>query len=394
MSATPDASNRFPSPPDARLDTGWGTRVSEPPRRFAFAIQTPKDPQSAVYIGYRSLAAALEELGHSITIVAPSDFPVVARFSGRWTPLVYPIALASWLWAHRGQFDLVIFHSYSGWLATALTRGRPPALVMFHGVEPLYHHELRAETARSGGRLSIRYRVLQEVLMPVFLTIACRTASGVACLNRREAEYLKSRGWISRGNGHVFAHGVPPEFFLSARAARPIQTLLFVGQWLPMKGVRYLVDAAIALLGRDASLRLVCAGTLTGADAARAAFPIELRDRIRVLPRVDQSTLAQLYRESDVFIFPSLYEGFSRAIAEAMASRLPIVCTDVGVAADALRDEHSALIIPKHDADALVTAVRRLQSDAGLAERLANAAGDAAREYSLAAVSQRTMDLI
>jgi glycosyltransferase involved in cell wall biosynthesis len=381
-------------PPVTGVDRDWGARVSEAPRRFAVVIQTPKDEQSAVYIGYRSLAAALEKLGHSISIVAPSDFPGVARFSGRWTPLVYPIAIASWLWARRGQFDLVIFHSYSGWLATALTRGRPPALVMFHGLEPLYHRELRAETARSGGRLSVRYRVLQEVLMPLFLTIACRAASGVACLNRSEAEYLKSRGWVSRGNGHVLAHGVPPEFFLSARAARPIQTLLFVGQWLPMKGIRYLRDAAGVLLGGDASLRLVCAGTLSGADAVHAEFPVELRNRIRVLPRVDQSTLAQLYRESDVFIFPSLYEGFSRAIVEAMASRLPIVCTAVGVAADALRDEHSALIVPKHDTDALVTAVRRLQSDSALAQRLANAAGDAARDYPLAAVSQRTMHVI
>ena len=368
--------------------------MSDGPRRMAFVIQTPKDEQSAVYIGYRSLAAALQELGYSTTIVAPSDFPAVARFSGRWTPLVYPIAIASWLWTRRGRFDLVMFHSYSGWLATTLTRGRPPALVVFHGLEPLYHRELRAETARSGGRLSARYRVLQEVLMPLFLRIACRTASGVACLNRREAEYLTSRGWVSKRTLHVLAHGVPPEFFVSARAARPIQTLLFVGQWLLMKGIRYLRDAATVLLGRDASLRLVCAGTLTAADAVHAEFPAELRNRIRVLPRVDQSTLAQLYRESDVFIFPSLYEGFSRAIVEAMASRLPIVCTAVGVAADALRDEHSALIVPKHDADALVTAVRRLQSDSALAQRLANAAGDAARDYPLAAVSECTMNVI
>src|SRR3954464_11626487 len=292
MSDDPDASKRCSALPGARLDGDWGARVSDGPRRMAFVIHTPKDEQSAVYIGYRSLAAALERLGHSITIVAPSDFPAVARFSGRWTPLVYPIAIASWLWARRSEFDLVMFHSYSGWLATCLTRGRPRALVMFHGVEPLYHRELRAETARSGGKLSMRYRLLQEGLMPLFLRIGCRTAAGVACLNRGEAEYLKSRGWVSSdGRARVLAHGVPPEFFLSSRASRPIRTLLFVGQWLPMKGIRYLRDAASKLLGRDASLRLVCAGTLIGADGIDAEFPVPLRHRIRVLPRVDQSTL-------------------------------------------------------------------------------------------------------
>jgi glycosyltransferase involved in cell wall biosynthesis len=265
---------------------------------------------------------------------------------------------------------------------------------MFHGVEPLYHRELRAETARSGGRLSLRYRALQELLMPVFLRVACRTAADVACLNRAEAEYLKSRGWTTDGNDHVLAHGVPPEYFLAARPRRPIRTLLFVGQWLPMKGIRYLKDAVTTLLSGDPSLRLVCAGTLTGEGRVQAEFPVELRDRVRVLPRVDQGELAQRYREADVFIFPSLYEGFSRAIVEAMASRLPIVCTHVGVAGDALRHEESALIVARHDADAVVAAVKRLQSDPELAERLANTAADVARDYTLAVVSQRTMSVI
>ena len=349
--------------------------------RLAVVIQTPKDPQSAVYIGYQSLASAFESLHHSVTIVAPSDFPAVARFNARWTPIVYPIAIASWLSSRRDAFDLVVFHSYSGWLATALTRGRPRALVMFHGVEPLYHRELRAETERIGGRLSLRYRVLQEVLMPLFLRIACRTAADVACLNRAEAEYLKSRRWVNSG-AHVFAHGVPSEFFVSTRSFPAIQTLLFVGQWLPMKGIRYLKEAATRLLSGDPSLRLVCAGTLTDEDRVRSEFPVEVRDRVRVLPRVDQVALAQLYRQADVFLFPSLYEGFSRAIVEAMASRLPIVCTQVGVAQDALRHAHSALFVPKHDTDALVAAVSHLRSNPEVAQRLADAAAQAAADYA------------
>src|SRR3954451_23573411 len=362
--------------------------------RFAIVLQTPKDEQSAVYIGYQSLARGLEQLNHSVTIVAPSDFPRVARLSGRWTPLVYPLALASWLGDRRNKFDLVLFHSYSGWMACLVGRRRPRALVMFHGIEPLYHRELRAEAQRSGHPPSWRYRLLQETFMPLVLGIACRRALGVACLNQSEAAYLKRRGWASDSNLHVLAHGVPPEFFLSSRPRRPLQTLLFVGQWLPMKGVQYLKDAAAVLLAQDPDMRLVCAGTLATADQVIAHFPEALRNRVTVLPRVDQATLAQLYRDADVFVFPSLYEGFSRAIVEAMASRLPIVCTAVGVAADALRDEHSALIVPKHDAGALVTAVRRLQSDSALAQRLANAAGNAARDYPLAVVSECTMNVI
>ena len=368
--------------------------MSDRPLRFGVVIQTPRDPQSAVYIGYQSLAAALQSQGHEVVIVSPSDFQSLKRLAGRWVPLTFPFAVASWIRSRRGDFDLVMFHSYSGWLATALGRGRPRALVMFHGVEPLYHRELCAEAETSGDRLSRRYRFLQETMMPAFLKTACRTAAGVTCLNRAEAYYLVSRQWVAERDVHVLAHGVPPEFFVPARTPRPIHTLLFVAQWLPMKGTRYLRDAAATLLASDPSMRLVCAGTLSPEESVKAEFPEPLRERVTVLPRVDQATLARLYRDADVFVFPSLYEGFSRAIVEAMASRLPIVCTSVGVAADALRHDGTAIIVPKRDADALDKAVRRLQSDPALAERLANAAADAAQEYSQAAVTERTLAVI
>ena len=368
--------------------------MSDRPARFAVVIQTPKDPQSAVYIGYQALAGALEDLGHSFELVSPEDFPSIARMSGRWVPLAYPLAIARWLHRRRDDFDLVMFHSYAGWLATAITRGRPRSLVMFHGVEPLYHRELREESARDGRGLSWRYRLLQEFIMPVMLRIACRSATSVACLNREESDYLSAMNWVSNAGAEILAHGVPDCFFAATRTPRPLQALLFVGQWLPMKGIRYLREAATTILGSNPSMRLICAGTLLSEPEVKSDFAPGLRDRIDVLPRVDQARLAALYRQADVFVFPSLYEGFSRAIVEAMASRLPIVCTSVGVAADALKDEESALMVPKRDAQALVTAVHRLRADPGLAARLANAAADNARDYTLADVSARTIRVI
>lgn len=368
--------------------------MNDRPLRFAVVIQTPRDEQSAVYIGYRALATALEGLGHSVEILSPGDFPTITRLNGRWVPLAYPLAIARWLRRRRDEFDLVMFHSYSGWLASAFAGGRPRSLVMFHGLEPLYHRELRQQAEIEGGGLSWRYRLLQELLMPLMLRVACRTATGVACLNRAEADYLLTSHWVTSGPPVVLAHGVAAEFFATARTPRPIEHVLFVGQWLPMKGIRDLRDAATTLLRDDRSMRLTCAGTLQPEELVRSEFPQEIRDRVAVLPRVDQPTLARLYREADLFVFPSLYEGFSRAILEAMAARLPIVCTAVGVAADALKNGDSALLVPKRSAPAIVAAVQRLRDDPAFAARLANVAGEAAARYSLADVSQQTIRVI
>jgi glycosyltransferase involved in cell wall biosynthesis len=372
----------------------WSVYVSDRRLRFAVVMQTPKDAQSAVYIAYQSLAAALEHRGHSVTIMSPADVRALRSLSGRWVPFAYPLAIASWLRGHRNDFDLVMFHSSSGWLASAMHRGHPRALVMFHGVEPMYHDELRRESELNGERLSWRYRFLQETVMPLLLSVACRTASGVVCLNQAEGKFLVSRRWVAPKDLRVLAHGVPPEFFLPSRGPRAIRSLLFVGQWLPMKGIRYLREAAITLLDGDPDLQLICAGTLAPEATVKAEFPDGIHHRVTVLPRVEQPALARLYRDADLFIFPSLYEGFSRAIVEAMASRLPIVCTSVGVASDTLRHNQSAVIVPKHDSAALVAAVRRIQSDSTLAQRLSMAAGEAAQGYALAAVLSRTIGMI
>lgn len=281
----------------------------------------------------------------------------------------------------RAAVDVVVFHSFSGWLASVsnATRG-VDVVVAFHGVEPLYHQQLRIEAEPSGG-LSVRYRFLQEQLMPRFLRAACRRAARVTCLNSGEREFLIDAGWTPAARIVTIAHGVRDEFFLGPRPVRPLRTLLFLAQWLPMKGIDTLRAAFIALARRHGDLRLVCAGTLVPAADVLSAFPADVRSRVTVAPRVDAAALIGLYRDADAFVFPSRYEGFGLALVEAMAARLPIVTTAVGVAADALTDRRSALFVPPRDSAAIVEAVEMLIKDAALRSDLGEAAGMAARSY-------------
>ena len=349
--------------------------------RIVVVLQTPKDAHSAVLHSYLTLGAHLGRRGHSLAIVATDDFPLARRFSGRWTPFAYPAAVARWLRANARSVDLVVSHSYACWLAASTgTLGRTPLVVAFHGLEPMYHRELRELYRRNHRSLSWRYRFLQEQLMPRWLRAVCRRASLVLCLNAAERDEIRARGWTTPGQVAVFAHGVRDAYYL-ARPARPVSRLLFVGQWLPMKGVRYLCDAASDLLRRHPELVLDCAGTLADVGTVLKDFPSDLRHRVNVRPRVDQADLPRIYSDADVFVFPSLYEGFGRALLEAMAARLPIVTTTVGIAGEALSDGDSCLVVPRHDAAAIVAAVDRLIADEPLRVRLGATAQALARTY-------------
>jgi glycosyltransferase involved in cell wall biosynthesis len=83
-------------------------------------------------------------------------------------------------------------------------------------------------------------------------------------------------------------------------------------------------------------------------------------------------------READLFLHLATSEAYGRAIAEAMAGALPIICTPVGVARDLLRDGESVLTVPLTDAAAAGRAILRLAGDPVLRERLGRGAQAAA----------------
>jgi len=77
-----------------------------------------------------------------------------------------------------------------------------------------------------------------------------------------------------------------------------------------------------------------------------------------------------ILRMSDIFCLPSRSEGFSNALIEAMACRLPCVATDVGGNPEVLTHGESGLLTPNEDSVALARALMQLLSDPGLASRL------------------------
>ena len=75
----------------------------------------------------------------------------------------------------------------------------------------------------------------------------------------------------------------------------------------------------------------------------------------------DASFVAERLKSSDVFLFPSYTEGFSNAIAEAMASGLPIIATDVGANKDMI-EEGGGVIVPVGNIDSIVKALNKISN--------------------------------
>jgi glycosyltransferase involved in cell wall biosynthesis len=147
------------------------------------------------------------------------------------------------------------------------------------------------------------------------------------------------------------------------------QVVTVVGNLYPVKGHRYLIDAAPRILARCPATVFLFAG--------RGDCEVELREQARRLgieARVRflglRTDVPALLAIGDVFVQPSLSEGLSIAMLEAMAAARPVVTTRVGGNPELVVGGETGLLVEPADATALATAVIRVLTDAGEARRL------------------------
>lgn len=151
--------------------------------------------------------------------------------------------------------------------------------------------------------------------------------------------------------------------------------VLFVGTVTVAKGIIYLLEAWQRLGWRDAELWI--AGRLS-AEARPLLTRYARLPGLRLLGH--RSDIPKIYREADVFAFPSIDEGSALVTYEALASGLPVVTTPN--AGSVARDGVEGIIVPIRDVDALATALEQLRTDGQSREEMGRAARARAEEFS------------
>jgi glycosyltransferase involved in cell wall biosynthesis len=101
----------------------------------------------------------------------------------------------------------------------------------------------------------------------------------------------------------------------------------------------------------------------------------------------ERSDVPQLMRGLHAFVLPSVAEGISNTILEAMASALPVIATDVGGNADLLADGETGEILPASDPQGMADCMIRLATDPERAVRMGRAGRERViRKFSMASM--------
>ena len=174
--------------------------------------------------------------------------------------------------------------------------------------------------------------------------------------------------------------------------------ILTVGRWASSeryKGADELIRAIPQLQAAVPGLQLVAVGG--GDDLPRLrelATGLGIAGRVHFLENLSREEVAACYSRADLFALPSAGEGFGLVYLEAMAFSKAVVGAACGGTTDVVEDGVNGLLIPPHDASALIHALRRLLSDEPFRTQLGRRGAEIVRQKYQFDVFQAELETI
>jgi glycosyltransferase involved in cell wall biosynthesis len=180
----------------------------------------------------------------------------------------------------------------------------------------------------------------------------------------------------------------------SARRSTAAPYLLCVGNRKRHKNMVAAVETLGRLRESWPELRLVIVGkSFPEGDGVRErAIQLGVADAVEERSEVADDQLRTLYRECEMLLFPSLYEGFGLPVLEAMAAGAPVVASNRASLPELAGE--AALVVDPDDYDGLAAAVRRIREEPGLRETLVARGRERARQFDWRLTGQRTLELL
>lgn len=156
-----------------------------------------------------------------------------------------------------------------------------------------------------------------------------------------------------------------PEFLRRWNLPDDRPLLMFIGRFIPAKGLLDVIAACGLLRDGGQQFLLLCIGDGPARSEAEALVQrLNLQDYVRFFGYIPEEQTAGFYVNGDVLLFPTYhYEGFPMVIFKAAAAGLPIITTRIRATADYLQEPDNCLWVQPQKADELAASIIKLLSD-------------------------------
>lgn len=245
--------------------------------------------------------------------------------------------------------------------------------------------------------------VLSYVSPDVYLA---NRVSHTTVLNPNIADLFVQHG-VNKENFTTLPNGVhfdrfantDPELIQKAKSEFNItneKVLLSVGTFMPRKGQHELIKAIDVLLDQiDGDIHLILCGE-TDVDETytrhvkRLIDKAEIGNSVSIPGYVSSAILRGLYSLADVYVLPSIEEGFGMTVLEAMASGTPVVATRVGATEELIEHGEHGYLIEPNNKEELIDALGSILTESFAADR---AIRQQAQRYSWKSITSQLIGL-
>lgn len=251
------------------------------------------------------------------------------------------------------------------------------------GVPVVIHSEHGYEVDMFAG-LPLRRRLFRRA--------AYAMADAIFAVTRELRDFHARQAWIHPQRMGVMYNGVDTQRFAPCRESRiamrkelgfPENSFVVgaVGRLVPIKDHQTLLKAAALLSQSGIDVRILLVGSGPERERLQALSTSTLESRVCFAG--DSSRVPELLNAMDVFVLPSLNEGMSNTLLEAMACGLPVLATDVGGNPEIVENNVNGCLFTPGDTARLAGKLMLLARDPALIHQL----GTAARNHAIESFS-------
>ncbi len=320
--------------------------------KILFASEVSREKNAGTAGGLLSLTCAFKKLGHDIELLFGDDFRWIPP--GRFKGILFGLELFFLLLIKRCngiRYDIIVISGANAYMA---------GLMRFFGCG-------RSIVGRSHGAprsgysvdksMSFKHNVVQFVY-----SLQCEVGHYfIDLLLVPSSSHIKQLPLKLAKRARIVPYGLDDEYHATVKE-RSNKTdevrVLYVGNWLETKGVNCLVTAIKKLTLKKKNIFFTIVGA-KDTQFVKANFT-GLSNRVVVHPVIGRKKLITIYDTHDVFLFPSLSEGYGRVIIEAMGRELCVVTTSVGIVPDIIQNGINGLIIEKNSTESIITVLTQL----------------------------------
>jgi len=340
--------------------------------RVVLFADSPRENWPSMDRYARSLFGVLQQIApeHEFRLLVPPDPPIGLR--GRlfllWRMVWYPL----WARGFAANVYHILDHSY-GHLLWGLDGDR--TVVTIHDVAPLFFPGHSLGLSRLAWRVS--WKEVQKARW--WITDSEFTRRELLDLVRKTPDTIVP---IPLGVESIF-RSLSEEQIDEWRVKLGLgveKVILHVGHCQPRKNLEKLLTALASLSRRGVAFHFVQVGGIFTPAQRRLLASSGIEHRVRQMSRVPEETLVGLYNIADVFVLPSLYEGFGLPVLEAMACGTPVVVANVASLPEVVGD--AGLLVDPHSSEAMAEGILRVLTDPSLADRLRERGLQRARDFT------------